>query len=64
MDKLYRCPDCGSEEFITPLNAYDIYQIVGGEPTFIRTNLAEDEFMLHCRECGRRVELDRKLDAL
>lgn len=51
------CPNCGNEEFITGLNAYDIYQIVGGKPEFVRSETADGEFRLFCRDCGEELVL-------
>lgn len=56
MDSQYRCPTCGSTEFITPLNSYDTYQFVDGKLSFIRSEIANIPFELFCRECGRKLE--------
>jgi len=49
------CPNCGCDEFITRLNAYDVYRIVDGKPEYQRSELT-DETDLYCRECGERIQ--------
>jgi len=50
------CQKCGGEEFITSLNSYDVYRIVEGKPVFVKTEVANMDFVLFCRECGQRIE--------
>ncbi|GAB6392148.1 MAG: hypothetical protein MdMp014T_1521 [Treponematales bacterium] len=47
------CPNCGCNEFVTQLNAYDVYCIVDGKPEYQRSELT-DETDLYCRECGEK----------
>ncbi len=63
MDTISRCPVCGSNEFITPLNSYDIYQFIDGELSFIRSELTNEPFKLFCRECGKEIE-ESKLNSV
>ena len=49
------CAQCGAEEFITPPNAYDCYQVVNGELCWQKSELIDAKFQLHCRECGARM---------
>jgi hypothetical protein len=48
------CPNCGYDEFVTQLNAYDVYRIVDGKPEYQRSELT-DETDLYCRECGEKL---------
>lgn len=60
MKSVNQCLACGNDDFITPLNSYDIYQIVDGEAVFIRTEIANMEFVLYGRECGQKAQLANK----
>lgn len=55
------CQVCGCDEFVTPLNSYDVYQIIDGKPAFVRTEVADIEFVLYCRECGQRVQFANQI---
>jgi hypothetical protein len=51
-DSLQTC-ECGSDEFITKPNAYDVYKIVDGKASFVSQEFVDDEESLYCRNCGR-----------
>lgn len=51
----YACAQCGETEFVTKLNSYDIYKAVGDELHWQSTEIAEDDFVLYCRECSERA---------
>jgi len=53
--KLKHC-DCGSTEFITDLNSYDIYEIIDGELTFMHTEFIDNEEKYYCRKCGEELK--------
>jgi hypothetical protein len=46
---------CGSVEFITKPNQYDVYQIIGNKIELIDTLSTEEEIRLFCRECSEEV---------
>jgi len=47
-----QCPHCGSKQFITNPNCYDVYEIVNGRFDYIKSELIGEELRLYCRECG------------
>jgi len=49
------CP-CGSTEYITDLNSYDIYEIIDGKLEFQRSELINDKIKFYCRECGEEFK--------
>lgn len=51
----YRNCKCGSDEFITKPNQYDIYQIIDGKLEFIKSEFTWDEEKLYCRGCCKRL---------
>ena len=55
MDSKYCCPNCGSDEFMTSPNQYDIltFSEAGIE---IQSTEQVYEYELFCRECGEGVE--------
>jgi hypothetical protein len=56
MEKHIKLCECGSSEFITQPNSYDVYQIVNSELEFLKTEFIEDEITLFCRECGAKLQ--------
>ncbi|MCH9757822.1 MAG: hypothetical protein K0U19_01790 [Proteobacteria bacterium] len=54
--------NCGSEEYITEANAYDIYQYDGDNFNFQRTERIDSEFKLYCRDCGVEITLPPESD--
>lgn len=50
------CKHCGSTEFITDLNAYDIWEVRKKKLSFVHRELTNDVFRLFCRECGEKLE--------
>jgi hypothetical protein len=45
--------ECGSDEFITKPNAYDIYKVVNGKISFLTQEHVEEATLLYCRNCGK-----------
>jgi hypothetical protein len=48
---------CGSVEFITEPNQYDVYQIIDGKLQFIESLFIEDDQKLFCRECSEEIKI-------
>jgi len=46
---------CGSTEFITELNSYDIYNIVNNKLEFIKSEIIDNEIKLYCRNCSEEL---------
>lgn len=46
------CLTCGSGEFITQPNSYDIYTIESGQLILQRSEYTDEQIKLFCRECG------------
>jgi uncharacterized protein YbaR (Trm112 family) len=49
---------CGSIEFITRPNQYDVYEIIDNNLELIRTEDTYEENILYCRECGDVYNLE------
>ena len=47
---------CGSIEFISKPNRYDIYEIIENELILSDSPFIEDEIKLYCRECGDELK--------
>jgi hypothetical protein len=45
--------ECGSDEFITNLNAYDVYEVIDGKLSFVKQEHIEEKDLLYCRACGK-----------
>jgi hypothetical protein len=54
LKKINSCP-CGSVEFATNLNSYDIYEIIDGKLEFQRVEPINDEIKFYCRKCGEEL---------
>ena len=50
---------CGSVEFVTKPNQYDVYQIINGELELVETLSTENNFELFCRECSNKMDLGK-----
>ncbi|MDR1724902.1 MAG: hypothetical protein LBR28_00715 [Bacteroidales bacterium] len=48
--------ECGSVEFITKPNQYDVYEIIDGKPEFVHSEEVYDKIVLYCRECGKELK--------
>lgn len=57
-NKIYRCSNCGSDEFVTSPNKYEVYNIVNEQLELVSTELADDDFKLFCRCCSNEKELN------
>lgn len=47
-----KCANCGSKEFITQANKYDVYKVIDNELQLVNTENIDDENIFYCRECG------------
>ena len=56
--KDYKCPHCGSEEFITQPNRYDVYVAKEGKIRFSHSEIIDDAIELYCRECEEILKCD------
>jgi hypothetical protein len=54
--KKIACKNCGGQEFITALNAYDIYEVMNKKLVRTKTEFTDDEFALFCRDCSEKLE--------
>jgi hypothetical protein len=48
--------NCGSSEFITKPNRYDVYEIINGQLELVSSETTDDELILYCRECGEELK--------
>lgn len=46
---------CGSVDFVSNPNRYDVYQIIDGKLQLLQLPFTEDEIKLYCRECGEEL---------
>lgn len=51
-----KCNTCGSQEFITTPNRYDIYEVINNKLVLSESVFIEDEIRLFCRECGEDLQ--------
>jgi len=49
---------CGSTEFITNPNSYEIYNIVDSELEFVKSEIIDDELKFYCRDCGEELNTE------
>lgn len=54
-----KCPNCGSEEFMTRPNRYDCLKFINGKFIIEKSEFINDEETIFCRECG--AEVDEKI---
>ena len=56
MNNLLHACECGSNEFITKPNVYDVYNFISGKLEFKKHEFVEDKVVLYCRICGKEFE--------
>jgi hypothetical protein len=49
--------ECGSTEFVSNLNSYDIFELVDGKLEFQRSEFIDDKKEIFCRECGKKLQV-------
>jgi hypothetical protein len=57
--KKIACKNCGNQEFITSLNAYDIYEVIDKKLVKTETEFTDDEFELFCRDCSEKLDTSK-----
>jgi len=50
--------ECGSDEFVTKPNAYDVYKVINGAVSFLTQEYVDETTLLYCRNCGREHGLE------
>lgn len=56
MSQKYKCPNCGSSEFVTEPNQYDVLEFTkNGFET--KTTEIIDDYKITCRECSEEVDI-------
>jgi len=58
MEQNIRPCKCGSVEFVTEPNQYDVYKIIDNELELVKTYSTDDDFKLFCRECSEIVDFN------
>lgn len=56
MSQKYKCPNCGSSEFISEPNQYDVLKFSKDGFEIISTE-SIDDYKIFCRECGKEVDI-------
>jgi hypothetical protein len=59
MKKADKQCQCGSKEFITEPNSYDVYEVIDDKLEYQKTEMIEDEVKIYCRECGEEMKEER-----
>jgi len=47
---------CGSTEFVSNLNSYDVFELVDGKLEFQRKENIDNKEEIFCRECGKKLK--------
>lgn len=63
MEKSQKCPNCGSEEFITEPNRYDLLTF-SKDGFEIMKSYCLDEYKIFCRECSKEVDPDKSINEI
>jgi len=50
--------ECGSDEFITKPNAYDVYKVINGVVLFMTQEYVEDVTLVYCRNCSKEQNVE------
>lgn len=64
MSKEHKSCSCGSKEFITQPNQYDLYKLVDNKIKFQKSLSTDDKLILYCRECGKIYKEDIELEII
>jgi hypothetical protein len=49
---------CGSTEFVSNPNSYDVFELVDGKLEFIGREFADEEEEIFCRECTKKIKIE------
>lgn len=52
----YNCPECGSNEFVTTPNQYDVL-VFGANGFEVQTTEQTDDYKIFCRECSTEIDI-------
>lgn len=52
----YKCQNCGSTEFISQLNKYDIYEVRNNKLVYVDSEYINEELKLFCRDCSNEIQ--------
>ena len=53
----HKCPECGSEDFITQPNRYDVMTFTGEKFELSDSHCTDDQEVYYCRECSKEVNI-------
>ncbi len=56
-----KCPNCGSEEFVTEPNQYDMLYFENGEFRISHTEFV-DVYAIRCRGCGGDIDEEKSIE--
>lgn len=54
----YQCPECGSTQFITEPNQYDVLEFYNEKFEIVRSESTDDEHRIFCEECYEEVDIE------
>ncbi len=54
-----KCKNCGSYEFISKPNRYDVFKSDGKKIQFQRSELINEKLDLYCRNCSEKIEINK-----
>ncbi len=63
MPQNYSCPNCGSHEFITEPNQYDIFSFSENGFAIIATTQIDD-YKLFCRVCSEEIDENKSIESI
>lgn len=53
--KQTKCNRCGTKEFVTKPNWYEVYEIIEGQLCYIKKELIDEKFEIYCRNCSAKI---------
>ena len=56
MEKHIKPCKCGSSEFISKPNRYDVYEIENDELVLVDSHYTPDKVRLYCRSCSKELK--------
>ncbi len=61
-DNNSQCPKCGSEQFITEPNQYDVISFEDGNFNVIRSESTDDGYKVFCENCDEEIDFNESLE--